>query len=128
MLDLGLLIVFLVMSFRVFMALGRESEILREFKQPPALRFVVLLFPFGALCLIVGRMLHLPLPLNFTAAFACYIPALVLARRVDLALQRAGTDRVKEAQTAVNQAFGTALAGIVYVAIAAVLALIKWGA
>lgn len=58
MLDLGLLIVFLVMSFRVFMALGRESEIVREFKQSPTLRFVVLLFPFGALCLIVGRMLH----------------------------------------------------------------------
>lgn len=75
-----------------------------------------------------GKNAPSPLPLNFTAALACFIPALVLARRVDLALQRAGTDRVKEAQAAVTQAFGTALAGIVYVAIVAVLALIKWGA
>lgn len=121
-------IAFLIISILVFVALGRESEIFKEFKQPSTLRYVVLLIPCGPLFLTVGGLLHIPQPINFLAAFACYAPALVLARRVDLALQRAGTDRVKEAQKAVTHAFGAALVGIVYVAIVRVLALIKWGA
>jgi len=121
-------IIFLVVSIWIFLALGRESEILREFKQPPTLRYFVLLIPCGALFITAGSLLHVPQPISFLAAFACNIPALVLARHVDLALQRAGTDRVKEAQSAVTQAFGTALVGIIYIAIVAVLALIKWGA
>jgi hypothetical protein len=116
MFDLALMIFFFVMTYRVAAALYREAAIFREFEQPRSLGLLVLLFPLGPFVLYIG-MLRLPLPLAFVGAAACYIPALYLARRMGLALERARTDRVKGAQDAVAGAFGTALAGMIYVAL-----------
>ena len=114
MFDLALLVVFVVMAYRITTGIHRESAVLQEFKQSRALIFLVLLFPLGPLIIFFG-MSRLPFPFAFLAAAACYVPALVVARRSGRELETAGTDRVQRAQTLMSQAFGTALAGLVYV-------------
>jgi hypothetical protein len=52
---------------------------------------------------------------------ACYVPGLVLGRRAATGFDRAGTDRVMAANGAAWQVFGTAIAGLVYVAVVLVL-------
>ncbi len=122
MLDLALLVLFCVMAYRIAGAMRRESAILREFRQPRALAFLVLLFPLGPIA-VWSVVFHTPYLLAFVAAAVCYLPALLLARRMELALQRAGTDRVRRARDAASQAFGTALIGLVYLAISLLYAL-----
>jgi hypothetical protein len=55
--------------------------------------------------------------LALVVCVACYLPNLLLARRISGAFERAGTDRVKEAGSAVSQAFGTSLVGLIYTAV-----------
>lgn len=116
MLDIALLIVFCVMAYRIATAIYRESPIFREFKQPRALALVVMLFPFGPVMLLAGAT-RLPFPLAFIGAAACYVPALLIARRLGHAFEKSGTDRVKKAQAATSLAFGTALGGLIYTAL-----------
>lgn len=116
MLDIALLIVFCVMAYRIATAIHRESPIFLEFKQPKTLALAVMLFPFGPVVLLAG-VAGLPFPLAFIGAAACYIPALLIARRLGHAFEKAGTGRVKEVQAAISRAFGTALAGLIYVAL-----------
>jgi len=72
-----------------------------------------MLFPLGPVVLLVGAT-RLPFPLTFIGAAACYVPALLIARRLGHAFEKSGTDRVKKAQAATSQAFGTALVGLIY--------------
>ena len=116
MLDIALIIFFCVMAYRIATTIHRETPIFREFNQPKTLAFTVMLFPFGPIVLLIG-VARLPFPLAFLGAAACYLPALLIARRVGGALEKAGTDRVREAQAAISNAFGTALAGLIYVAL-----------
>jgi hypothetical protein len=60
-------------------------------------------------------MSRLPFPLAFLVAAACYLPALIIAQRASRELEAAWTDKVQEVQSLVSQAFGTALAGLIYV-------------
>jgi len=55
-------------------------------------------------------------------AVGCFIPALLLARKQGQALQKAGTDKVRGAQSAVEQVFGIALAGLCYAVISFAMA------
>ena len=116
MFDIVLLIIFCLMAYRIATAIQRESPIFREFNQPKTLSLVVMLFPLGPIVLLVGAS-RLTYPLAFIGAAACYIPALLIARRVGRVFEMAGTDRVKNAQVAITQAFGTALVGLIYVAV-----------
>ncbi len=116
MLDIVLIIVFSVMAYRIATSIHRESMIFREFKLSRTLALAAMLFPFGPIGLFAGSV-GLVFPLAYIGAAACYVPALLIARRLGNALEKAGTDRVKGAQTAISQAFGTALAGLIYVAL-----------
>lgn len=115
-LDLVLFFGFGVMSYRITTAVARESAVLREFKQRTTLALLVLLFPFGPLLLLLGPVL-MSAAISFPAAIGCYVPALVIARQQSRALGKAGTDRVRGAQSAIDAAFGTALVGLIYVAV-----------
>lgn len=115
MFDIALLIYFFVMTYRVVAAIHRESKIFQEFKQPRTLALAVMFFPLGPIVMLAGAA-RLPFPLAFVGAAACYIPALLIAHKAGQVLEKSGTDRVKSAQSAISQAFGTALVGLGYVA------------
>ena len=80
MIDAVLLVFFGVMAYRVFSAVRREAHVLVEFNQSRALGATALLFPLGpiATLLLVGRSPILAL----VAGLACYIPSMVIARRM----------------------------------------------
>lgn len=113
--QVGFLILLCIMAIRIAMAVLRESAIFREFNQSRALGAVVLLYPLGPLVVLIGTW-KLGAVLAFALSAACYVPGFMIARRVGNALERAGTDRVKEARSVATQALGTAIAGFIYVA------------
>ena len=121
MLDIILVVVFVVVSFRLTAALLRESAVLAEFAQSRSLVFAVALFPVGPLLLLASPAM--PLPLTIFAASGCYLPSMVIARRQDRALQRAGTDRVNMVRAVIERCFGSALAGLLYVVVVSVFTL-----
>ena len=106
------------MAYRVIRGIRKESLLLKEFGQSQSLALVAPLFPLGPLFLIFGAV-WLGWAIAVPLAFACYVPALIIARGQGLALERSGTDRVQRAQSATSQAFGTALVGLIYVAVGA---------
>jgi hypothetical protein len=120
MLDIAFLILFCVMAIRITRAVFRQSAIFREFNQSRALGVVVLLYPMGPLVTMVGTW-KLGAVLALTLAAACYFPGLMMARRLGHALERAGTDRVRDTRSIATEAFGTAIAGFIYVAVLFVL-------
>ena len=113
MIDIVLFIFFVVAAVRIFTLVRRESATFREFKQPQTLALVALLLPLGSVAMVLFRATPL---LAVTAALACYLPTFLASRRLNLAFERAGTDRVKKAHGAASQAFGAALVGLIYVA------------
>jgi hypothetical protein len=119
MLDIALVIVFAVMAFRIVIAVLRNSAVFSEFRQSKALAFLAPLFPVGPFLLFMFRGQSLVFAL--AAASACYLPALVFARKQLHVFDYAGTDRVKEALGATYQAFGTSIAGLIYIVAVVVL-------
>jgi hypothetical protein len=116
MLDIALLVFFGVMSYRISKAVRDEATVLAEFKLTTKLALLVLLFPLGPIVFLFASVL-IAFPLAYVAAASCYIPALLTARQQARTLETAGTDRVQKAQTAVSQAFGTSLVGLLYIAV-----------
>ena len=116
MLEIVLFIAFGVMAVRIARVVHAESVIFLEFKQSRSIGALVFLFPLGPLVLLIGSF-RLGWLVAVVLAAACYLPALLVARRRLAAFERAGTDRVHPARSAVSQAFGTALAGLLYVAV-----------
>jgi hypothetical protein len=117
MLEIVLFIAFGVMAVRIARAVYTESAIFLEFKQSRSIAALVFLFPLGPIVLLLGSF-RLGWLVAIVLAAACYLPGLVVAKRRLAAFERAGTDRVHPARSAVSQAFGTALAGLLYVAVA----------
>ena|SRR5690349_2969683 len=116
MLEIVLFIAFGVMAVRIARVVRAESAIFLEFKQSRSIGVLVFLFPLGPLVLLIGSF-RLGWLVAAVLATACYVPALLVARRRLAAFERAGTDRVHLARRAVSQAFGTALVGLLYVAV-----------
>lgn len=123
MLDIIFIVFFGVMAIRVAVAVVQESRIFREFNQSRSLALVVLLFPLGPI-VYLASVFRLGWVIAVIAAAACYLPGLVIARQRLSAFERAGTDRVRKARNAATQAFGTAIAGLLYSAIVLVFTLI----
>lgn len=121
MLDIVALVVFVGMAYRIVTTVRRESAIFAEFKQSTALGYAALLFPLGPVFMLFFGT-RAPLAGIFLCA-ACYLPGLVLARKATTVFGRAGTDRVRTADSAAWQAFATAVAGLTYAAVVLVLAL-----
>jgi hypothetical protein len=118
-LDIVAFIIFAVMTYRIVVAAKRESAIFAEFEQSRAFAYTALLFPLGpVVMLLIG--IRVPL-VGISLCAACYIPSLVLARRVTAGFDGAGTDRVKGANAAAWEAVGTAIAGLTYAAVVLVL-------
>ena len=123
MLDVIIIVVFTVVAIRVARVVARESTIFREFNQSQALGLFVFLMPLGPIVYLVTvfRLGRIP---AVVATAACYVPVLVAAKRGMSAFDRAGTDRVKRAKDAATQAFGAAIAGLMYTAVVLVFAVI----
>src|SRR5712691_12511880 len=124
MFDTALFIVFGVMAVRVARIVHAESAIFLEFKHSRSIAALVFLFPLGPLVLFLGTF-RLGWLVAIVLATACYLPGLVVARRRVAAFERAGTDRVYPAKSAASQAFGTALVGLVCVAVQLVFILVR---
>ncbi len=107
MLELGLLFFFGLMALRISKTIRAEAIVLAEFKQSQSLAKLVWLFPLGPCIALLGSF-YIPFPIAFLATAACYLPALVAARRQGRALETSGTDRVRAAQAAMTEAFGMA--------------------
>ncbi len=116
MFDIAFLILFCVMAVRIAKSISREAAIFREFKQSRMLAILVFLFPIGPIMLFAGPRFF-GSPLQFLASAACFVPALMVARRNNRVFGSAGTDRVKKAKNAVSEAFSTALGGLIYVCV-----------
>lgn len=114
MIDFIALVFFIVMPSRILVAVRREAGILQEFGRTNSLAYLALLFPLGPIILWSGPF-WTALPIAYCLAAACFVPALIAARRCTRALEVAGTDRVQPAQAAVWQTTGTALLGLAYV-------------
>jgi hypothetical protein len=124
MIDIALVIVFAVIAVRIARIVHAESAVFLEFKQSRSIAALVFLFPLGPLVLLLGTF-RLGWLVAIVLATACFLPGLVVARqRVD-AFERAGTDRVHPAKNAASRAFGTALAGLLYVAVVLVFFLVS---
>jgi NADH:ubiquinone oxidoreductase subunit 6 (subunit J) len=115
-LDIILFIVFVVMAIRIARVVQAESAIFREFKQSRSIGALVFLFPLGQLVLTLGTY-RLGWLVAIVLATACYVPGLVVSSKRTTAFERAGTDRVRRARNAASQAFGTALVGLLYLAL-----------
>ena len=113
MLDFGLLIFFGVMAARIARLVWREAAIYREFNQSRALGYLVLLFPLGPI-LALTTALRLGWLVALVLVLGCYLPGFIAARRHLSFFERAGTDRVKSAESAATQAYGTAIVGFIY--------------
>jgi hypothetical protein len=124
MLEIALFIVFGVMAVRIARIVHAESAVFLEFKQSRSIAALVFLFPLGPLVLFMGTF-RLGWLVAIVLATACYLPGLVVARRRVAAFERAGTDRVHPAKSAASQAFGTALAGLMYVAVVLLFFLVR---
>ena len=119
MLDIVAFILFTGMAYRIVATVKRESAVFAEFNQSTAFGYSAILFPLGPIIMpLVGTRAPV---LGILLCAACYVPALILARRAAAGFDHAGTDRVKVANRAAWQAFGTAVAGLVYVAAILVL-------
>ena len=116
MIDLVIFIVFAVVAVRITSAISRESPIFIEFRQPTTLRLAALLYPLGPLILFIAT-LRIGFLLAAVLAVACYVPGLILARRLSKGLERAGTDRVKGAREVASTALIAALGGLIYVTV-----------
>lgn len=124
MLDIVFFIAFGVMAVRIARVVHTESAIFLEFKQSRSIGALVFLFPLGPLVLLIGSF-RLGWLVAAVLATACYLPGLLVARRRVAAFERAGTDRVHPARSAVSQAFGTALAGLLYVAVVLIFFIVR---
>jgi hypothetical protein len=124
MLELGLLIFFGGMALRISKTLRDEAVTLEIYELPRTLHVLVFLFPVGPSILFYGSF-HVPLALSAFTASLCYVPVLIIARRQARKLQTAGTDRVAKAESAISEAFGVALVGVIVVVAVTAIA---WGA
>ena len=119
MLDIVAFAIFAGMTFRIVGTVRRESAIFLEFGQSTAVGYWALLFPLGPMIMLfIGTRAPL---IGILLCAACYVPGLVLARKVTKVFDAAGTDRVKSADGAAWEAFGTAIVGLVYAAVVLVL-------
>jgi hypothetical protein len=109
------IITFAVIGFQVATAVKRESEIFQEFNQSKSVGWYSLLFPLGPIIYFTTVYRFGWLPAIVLTVF-CYLPALITAKKRIAVFERAGTDRVRNAQNATTKAFGAAIAGLVFAA------------
>jgi hypothetical protein len=113
MLDFVLLVFFGVMAARIAHLVWRETAIYREFNQSRSLGYLVFLFPVGPI-LALTTTFRLGWLVALVLVLGCYLPGFIAARRHLSFFERAGTDRVKSAESAASQAYGTAIVGFIY--------------
>jgi ABC-type xylose transport system permease subunit len=113
MLDILLFGLICVLAVRAFIALRRESVVMREFAHPVLLGTLVLLCPLGPVALLIGPH-FLPAPAIFLCVAVLFVTTVVVASRQRNMLERSGTDKTDAALAAVSSASLTAIIGIIY--------------
>ena len=114
MFDIAVLVALLVVSYRIASALRREKSIAEEFHVHKGVTPLVVLYPLGPIVLLASAFV-VPFPIAHILAIACFVPGMLLARSQSRRLDSAGTDRVRGIQSALTEAFGAALLGLLYV-------------
>ena len=125
MLDIALFITLFALGLRAFLGLRRESAVRREFGQSGLLDVLVLLYPLGPIVLLVGSLL-VPRVALLVCVGAFFIAAWVASSKQREALERAGTDRVKDALAATSSATLGAMVGTIYIGVACVFAFLSY--
>ena len=118
MVDVAIFILMVVMAFRISRAVSREAAIFEEFRQSRSVGAAVLLYPVAPILVLVGTWIVGSIGALILAA-GCLVPGLIISRKRMRAFERSGTDRTKGALAASTQAFGTALAGLLYLGVVA---------
>ncbi|MBD3669548.1 MAG: hypothetical protein HUJ29_02155 [Gammaproteobacteria bacterium] len=116
MIDIAFIILFLVMTYKIFLGIGKEAAIFREYNQPLTLKLLILLFPVGPFIYSFVSVTAGWLPAGIVS-YLCYLPALIISRKNINAFERSGTDRTNKALSVSNLAFGTSLLGLIYVSL-----------
>ena len=124
MIDIAMFILMVVMAVRISRAVGREKAIFEEFRQPTSLGPASLLYPLGPIVVLAGTWIIGSIAALILAA-ACFVPGLLISRSRMRAFERSGTDRTKGALEASTQAFGAALAGLLYLSVVAIFVAIN---
>lgn len=119
MFYIAFFIYFCYMTARIWKAFQQEAAIFQEFHQHRKLVLAVLLFPLGPI-IYWGTSHLLGALIGLIVISACYLPALILARKALHAFDSAGTDRVDGARKIAEQICTTAIVGLVYVGISLV--------
>jgi hypothetical protein len=122
MFDFVLLVFFGVMAARIARLVWTEAAIYREFNQSQSLGYLVLLFPLGPI-LALTTTFRLGWLVALVLVLGCYLPGFIAARRHLSFFERTGTDRVKNAESAASQAYGTAIVGFIYTSLLLIFAL-----
>jgi len=108
-----LIIFFAYMAFSIIKATMSSSNIFTEFEQSKSFAWFSLLFPLGPILYLV-TLYRLGWLIAILLMLACYLPALITSKMRANTFERAGTDRVNNAQNSAMKAFGTAIVGVVY--------------
>lgn len=116
MLSFALLAVITVIAICSFLAIRKESAVFAEFHQNVAFGLLVLLYPLGALVMAIGQFFMSSM-FAFVVSSACFLPGLLVFRRVSSVFDRAGTDRVKMAKEAASSAVLGTMVGLICVAL-----------
>ena len=123
MIDVAVFVLMAVMAFRINRAVSRESATFEQFNQSKSLAPASLLYPVAPLVMFAGMFL-LGSIVALLAAAMCFLPGLILGRNRMRAFERTGTDRTDGALAASTQAFGTAMVGLLYVALVGIFAVV----
>ena len=124
MVDVAIFILMVVMAFRINRAVARERAIFEEFQQSRSVGAVALLYPVAPIVVLVGTWIVGSIAALILAA-GCLFPGLIVSRRRMRAFEQSGTDRTNGAVAGSAQAFGTALAGLLYLAVVAIFVMIS---
>jgi len=105
---------FCVVAVQVGRAVRRDATMLAAHGLTRALGVQVWLFPLAPLWLQYGAS-RLPFPITPALALACYLPAILTARRQLRALEASPDERTQGARATAVRVIGFGVAGILYV-------------
>lgn len=126
MISLLFIIAMTVIAVQVTKEVLRNKEVFEEFGQTKKILFLVYLFPLAPVILLVGGY-YMNMPIVYILASICFLPALILARKQDLAFQMAGTSKVKDAKEVISKVNTSGIVGLIIIGVTIVFNLVKFG-
>lgn len=121
-LDVVLLVVISAAVIRSATVLRKSKPLFVEFGASQHIVPLIFLFPLGPLALLLLSGLLGLFPAAMLSV-ACYLPGLIVLKRVRFIFESSGTDRTKAVQDSLAIVFIAGVAGLVYVIAVPVIAL-----